>query len=103
MSITSDAGKQLASLQQQMSMTNYADVDENSNGGISSIVSNLPFKMKGHPMLEKPKRPKNEGKPVKPLEVRNSRLDEISKGMGELGQIGGAHSKLQGHDPSRTL
>lgn len=58
--------------------------------------------MNAHPFLEKPKRPKNEGKPVRPLDVRNSRLDEISKGLGELGG-GGAHAKLVGHDPSRTL
>jgi hypothetical protein len=89
-----------------MSMTNYADVDEKSSsggGGISSLVSNFPMQLKAHPFMEKPKRPKNDGKPVRPLlDVRNSRLDEISKGgFGEIG--GGAHGKLANHDPSRTL
>ena len=44
MSVVSDAGKYLSNLQKQMSMTNYADVDEksSSNGGpIPSIDNNL--------------------------------------------------------------
>jgi len=64
-------------------MTNYADVDEKSSngGGISSLVSNFPMQMRAHPFMEKAKRPKNDGKIVRPLlDVRNSRLDEINKG-----------------------
>ena len=93
-----------------MSMTNYADVvDEKSNasGGIPSIISNFPIKIKAHPFLEKPtKKPKNEGGkgPVRPLlDIRNSRLDEISR-LGFAAELGhGAHGKLASHDPSRTL
>lgn len=90
-------------------MSNYADVDEKSSnvGGISSLVNNFPMQMKAHPFMEKTKRLKNDGKPVRPLlDVRNSRLDEINKNIGEIFQIGGAggaHGKLASHDPSRTL
>lgn len=106
MSVVSDAGKQLANLQQQISMTNYADVDEKSSNGagsIPSIISNFPMNMKAHPFLEKQtnkKKLKNEGKLVRPLlDIRNSRLDEINKG--EFNHGGG--KLLAGHDPSRTL
>ena len=37
------------------------------------------------------------------LDVRNSRLDEINRGMDLMGGGHNPHSKLIGHDPSRTL
>ena len=77
-------------------MTNYADLVDEKSTGSSRVPQNFKTNLPG--------KVKREQKPVRPLlDIRNSRMDEINKGLDLKGGANSHANKIIGHDPSRTL